>query len=299
MDETRVIPHYEKNIFKEMWLRFVSFLKVFVSNPRALVGGAIMLFFIFMAVVLVYVMPFDSAPNPSLRYAMPTWDHPLGCDSMGRDLLRKLIAGSQSILLISIFTAILTISIGVVLGLISGLAGGVVDRVIMFIANLFLTVPSFPIMLALAQILTITNEFIFSIILSIWSWAGLARAIRAQIVSLKERDFITICKVMNLSKAHVLFSELFPNIASYIVVNFVLVMRNAITASVGIMILGVAAYDQTNWGVMLSAGQGAIINPKAVMTWLAPVIFITLYQAGAVLLSNGLDEVLNPRLRKL
>lgn len=104
---------------------------------------------------------------------------------------------------------------------------------------------------------------------------------------------------MNLSKAHVLFSELLPNIASYIVVNFVLVMRNAITASVGIMILGVAAYDQTNWGVMLSIGQGAIINPRAVMVWLAPVIFITLYQAGAVLLSNGLDQVLNPRLRKL
>lgn len=297
--EKQVIVPRKRKLIHELWLKFVGFVKVFMSNPRAVVGGAIMLFFIFMAVVLAKVLPFDSTPHPELRYLMPTWEHPLGCDAMGRDLFRKLIAGSKSILLISVFTAMLTVALGVTLGLISGLAGGVVDKVIMFIANLFLTVPSFPIMLALAQILTITNEFVFSIILSVWSWAGLARAIRAQIVSLKERDFITICKVMNLSKAHVLFQELLPNIASYIVVNFVLIMRNAITASVGIMILGVAAYDQTNWGVMLSIGQGAIINPKAVMVWLAPVIFITLYQAGAVLLSNGLDQVLNPRLRKL
>ena len=290
---------YRGNFFKGILKSLKNFFSTLVRNPRAIIGLTIMFLFLIMVFVLRYVLPYDSTPNPSQILAMPSWEHPLGCDEMGRDIFRRMVAGSLSIFLISIFTAIFTIFLGVVLGLIAGLAGGVIDRIIMFVANLFLTVPNFPIMLALAQILTISNPIIFAVILSVWSWAGLARAIRAQIVSLKERDFIQICKVMNLSKAHILFSELLPNIMSYIVVNFVLVMRSAITASVGIMMLGVAAYDHTNWGAMLNSARTYIINPEAVFLWLSPVLFIVLYQAGAVLLANGLDEVLNPRLRRL
>lgn len=290
---------YRGNIFKGMLNSLKNFFSTLFRNPRAIIGLTIMLLFLIMVFVLRYVIPYDSTPNPSQILALPSLEHPLGCDEMGRDILRRMVAGSLSIFLISIFTAIFTVFLGVVLGLIAGLAGGVIDRIIMFIANLFLTVPNFPIMLALAQILTISDPIIFAVILSVWSWAGLARAIRAQIVSLKERDFIQICKVMNLSKAHILFSELLPNIMSYIVVNFVLVMRSAITASVGIMMLGVAAYDHTNWGAMLNSARTYIINPEAVFLWLSPVLFIVLYQAGAVLLANGLDQVLNPRLRRL
>ena len=290
---------YKGSLFKGMLVSLKSFFSTLFHNPRAVIGLVIMSFFLFMVLGLRHILPYDSTPNPDNMLLWPSWEHPLGCDQMGRDLFRRIIAGSKSIFLISIFTAIFTIFLGVVLGLIAGLAGGIIDRIIMFIANLFLTVPSFPIMLALAQILTISNPIVFAVILSVWSWAGLARAIRAQIVSLRERDFIQICKVMNLSKEHILFSELLPNIMSYIVVNFVLVMRSAITASVGIMMLGVAAYDHTNWGAMLNAASGSIINPDALFVWLSPVIFVVLYQAGAVMLANGLDEVLNPRLRRL
>ena len=75
-------------------------------------------------------------------------------------------------------------------------------------------------------------------------------------------------------------------------------MRNAITSSVGIMMLGVVAYDHTNWGAMLNSAQAYIQNPNAIMFWLTPVMFIVLFQTGVILLSNGLDEVLNPRLRE-
>ena len=291
--------NYRGGFFKGMLNSLKNFFSTLIRNPRAIIGLSIMLLFLIMVFVLRYVLPYDSTPNPDLILAWPSLEHPLGCDEMGRDTFRRMIAGSLSIFLISVFTALFTIVLGVVLGLVAGLAGGVIDRIIMFVANLFLTVPNFPIMLALAQILTISNPIVFAVILSVWSWAGLARAIRAQIVSLKERDFIQICKVMNLSKAHILFSELLPNIMSYIVVNFVLIMRSAITASVGIMMLGVAAYDHTNWGAMLNSARVYIINPEAIFLWLSPVLFIVLYQAGAVLLANGLDEVLNPRLRRL
>lgn len=289
----------EENLFKRFLIKIRDSLILFSKNKKAVFGAIIMLFFLFMLVVLTRIMPFDSSVDPFHALEPPSMDHWFGTDDLGRDILRRLVAGSRSVLSIAFLTGLFSIFLGVVLGLVSGLVGGWVDKVIMMISNLFLTVPSFPIMLALASVLTISNSLYFALLLSVWSWAGLARAIRSQVISIKERDFIQICKVMNLSNVHVIFREIMPNIASYIAVNFIMIMRNAITASVGIMMLGVASYDPTNWGAMLNNAQAFIINKDAVMLWLSPILFITLFQCGVVCLANGLDEVLNPRLRKL
>lgn len=274
-----------------------NFFKLVLENRQATAGMIIMLFFLFMLIVLTKVLPYDSTPDPYNMLAKPSLEHPFGTDELGRDLLRRLIAGSSSVLAIAFLTGLFTVTIGVVLGIVSGLMGGIVDKIIMTVTNLFMTVPTFPIMLVLAQVTTITDVWVFSIILSAFSWAGLCRAVRSQIISIKERDFIQICKVMNLSKAHIVFNELLPNIASYVVVNFIMIMRNAITASVGIMMLGVVAYDHTNWGAILNSSQAYIMNPNAIFFWLMPVLFIILFQTGVTLLANGLDVVLNPRLR--
>ena len=279
------------------FFRVRGFFKLVFENKQAFAGMLIMLFFLFMLIVLTNVFPYDPTPNPYQILAKPSWEHPLGTDELGRDLFRRIIAGSRSVLTIAFLTGLFTVAIGVVLGMLSGLVGGWIDRIIMLVTNLFMTVPTFPIMLVLAQVTTITNTVIFSLLLSVFSWSGLCRAVRSQIVSVKERDFIQICKVMNLSKAHIIFKELFPNIASYVIVNFIMIMRNAITASVGIMMLGVVAYDHTNWGAILNSAQVYIMNPNAVLLWLSPVLFIVLFQTGVILLANGLDVVLNPRLR--
>ncbi len=275
-----------------------KFFKMVFENKQAAAGMIIMFFFLFMLIVLTQALPYDATPDPYNLLAKPSLAHPFGTDELGRDLMRRLIAGSSSVLGIAFLTGLFTVTIGVVLGLISGLAGGITDKIIMTVTNLVMTVPTFPIMLVLAQVATITNVAVFSLILSALSWAGLCRAVRSQIISVKERDFIQICKVMNLSKTHIIFSELLPNILSYVVVNFIMIMRNAITASVGIMMLGVVAYDHTNWGAILNSSQAYIMNPNAIFFWLMPVLFIALFQAGVTLLANGLDVVLNPRLRK-
>lgn len=285
------------NIFARIFQSIRKFMRMTFENKQAATGMIIMFFFLFMLIVLTKVLPYDSTPNPLNELAAPSWLHPFGTDELGRDLMRRLIAGCPSVLSIAFLTGVFTITIGVVMGTISGLAGGWVDKTIMMITNLFMTVPTFPILLALAQVMTITNTIVFSLLLSVFSWAGLCRAVRSQIISIKERDFIQICKVMNLSKSHIIFQELLPNIASYIVVNFIMIMRNAITASVGIMMLGIVAYDHTNWGAILNSSQLYIMDPKAIFFWLSPIIFIVLFQTGVTLLANGLDAVLNPRLR--
>ena len=170
----------------------------------------------------------------------------------------------------------------------------------MSITNIFLSIPSFPVYLLLAAIITINKPITLSLVISLWSWAGLCRAIRIQVMSIKERDFIQICRVMHMSKAHIIFKELLPNVFSYIAINFVMAMRNAITASVGIMLVGLAAYDPTNWGAIMNAARtNGLANVQNIRVLMYPLVAIIVFQIATLMLANGLDETLNPRLKVL
>ncbi|MCI2068998.1 MAG: ABC transporter permease [Bacilli bacterium] len=283
---------------QELLEKLKSGFKTLFANSKSTAGTLIMVFFIFFATFGPLIWPYDNSTDALNKFLTPSWEHILGTDELGRDLFRQLVDGSRDVMSIALLTSIFTVFLGVFLGMLSGLLGGWADKIIMTITNLFLSIPSFPALLMLSAFLNIDNAFSFALVLSIWSWAGLARAVRSQIISLKERDFILICKVMNVNKIHIIFSELIPNLASYILINFILIMRNAIIGSVGIMMLGLASFQPSNWGAMLFRAKAVITSPKAIYLLMSPIVAITLFQTGALFLANGLDEALNPRLRK-
>ena len=170
----------------------------------------------------------------------------------------------------------------------------------MVIVNIFLSVPSFPVYLMLAALFTIETPLAMAIVISVFSWAGLCRAIRVQVISLKESDFIQICRVMNMSTGHIIFKEIMPNLFSYIAVNFVLILRGSILASVGIMLVGLASYNPTDWGVIIQAARmRGLMNLNNVRIMLYPLVAILIFQIAALMLSQGLDETINPRLKVL
>lgn len=286
------------HFFGELGCSLAKGLRKFFSNGKTIVGFAILVFFFLVAVFGPLLFPYNSDTDMANSYLMPSWEHPFGTDWLGRDVFRQVIAGTGSVLEIAFYSAVFTVVIGTVLGIVSGYLGGWVDKVIMAVTNIFLSIPSFPIYLLLAAIVTINTPVSLSVIISIWSWAGLCRAVRVQIMSLKERDFIQICTVMHMSKAHIIFRELLPNVFSYIAINFVMAMRNAIMASVGIMLVGLAAYDPTNWGAIINAARTkGLMNIKNIYILLYPLICIIVFQISTLLLANGLDETLNPRLK--
>ena len=286
------------HFFGELGCSLAKGLRKFFSNGKTIVGFAILVFFVLVAVFGPLLFPYNSDTDMANSYLMPSWEHPFGTDWLGRDVFRQVIAGTGSVLEIAFYSAVFTVVIGTVLGIVSGYLGGWVDKVIMAVTNIFLSIPSFPIYLLLAAIVTINTPVSLSVIISLWSWAGLCRAVRVQIMSLKERDFIQICTVMHMSKAHIIFRELLPNVFSYIAINFVMAMRNAIMASVGIMLVGLAAYDPTNWGAIINAARTkGLMNIKNIYILLYPLICIIVFQISTLLLANGLDETLNPRLK--
>jgi peptide/nickel transport system permease protein len=276
-----------------------SFFRVIYKNKQAFAGLIMLILFIIMAIIGVFVKV-DMTVQFDQRYLPPSIQHILGTDYAGRDTFLQLVKGSTDVLTIGIYAGFMTLIIGFIIGAMAGLAGGWIDIILTFFTDLFLTVPTFPLMMILATTVKINNNIIFALILSVFSWAALARSIRAQILSLKEREFIVVCKAMGLKTAYIVFKEIMPNITSYLAINFVMIIQSAIVSSVGLMLLGLSPYTPTNWGMMLNLAiknTGGIFNPKGYYYLLSPMLCIALFQMSCIFFSSGLDEALNPRLR--
>lgn len=276
-----------------------SFFRVICRNKQALIGLILLIMFALMAIWGVFVK-IDMTVQYEQRYASPSFQHILGTDYAGRDTFLQLVKGSTDVLTIGMYAGIITLVIGFVIGAIAGFSGGWLDVILTFLTDLFLTVPTFPLMMLLATTFNITNNIAFAVVLSVFSWSGLARSIRAQILSLKEREFIVVCRAMGLKMPYIIFKEIMPNITSYLAINFIMIVQNAIVASVGLMLLGLSPYSPTNWGMMLNLAiknTGGIFNPKGYYYLLSPMLCIALFQMACIFFSSGLDEALNPRLR--
>ncbi len=279
---------------------YYSIFRPILKNRRALVGFIILMGFALMAIVGPMVVPLNLKTNWGERFKPPSLEHPLGTDYGGRDIFQQIVHGSRDVLTIAVLAAMFAILMAVTIGITSGFLGGVADLILMGITDIFLTIPSFPVMMAIAAVLRVRDPFSFAAIISVWMWAGLARSIRTEVMSLKKKEFIEAAKMLGLGTFHIVFRELMPNIMPYIAINFITMMRAAITASVGIMFLGIVPFSITHWGVMLNLAMfqyGAVYVPEGVHYALAPLMCIVLLEYGAVSFSHGLEEIFNPRLK--
>lgn len=277
-----------------------SFLSMILHNRTATFGLSILLIFLVMAVLGPTLVPLDLKPNYLARLQGPSMQHWLGTDYSGKDTWMQFVNGASSVVSLSFITGVITMLIAFVIGGAAGATGGTLDAVLMFITDIILTVPSFPIMMVLSMVISISDPFSFAVILSIWSWAGLARAIRAQILSLKNREFIEVAHILGFGLPHILLKEMLPNMASYVAYHFIMIMRNAVTASVGLMVLGLVPFSSTHWGMMLNLAMtstGALYGGTAIYYFLTPIIGIMLFQMGCLFFASGLEEAFNPRLR--
>jgi peptide/nickel transport system permease protein len=278
---------------------FRAFFSVIWRNPLSRMGFIILVFFLLMAIFGPLFIPALKSDYAN-RLQPPSAQHWLGTDLAGKDTLFQLILGSREVLLVAAYAAIFAIAFSTIIGIVAGLQGGSVDAGLMLFTNIVLTTPSFPMTMILSLVIRTSNPLAFGLLLSLWSWAGLAKAIRSQVLTLKHREFIEASRIMGISKVNIILYDVLPNIVSYIAVNFISIMKNAITASVGLMVLGLVPFQGNHWGVMINVAisqTGALLGSGSTVYFLAPVVCLMLFQLGSYFLATGLDEALNPRLR--
>lgn len=246
-----------------------------------------------------YLVTPDKVETLSIAYRGPSGAHWLGTDGQGRDTLKQIIAGGQDVVIVGLVSAVLSTVLAVVFGALSAYKGGSTDAVTVQVADFFLTIPQFPLLVVMSAYLRLDNVIYLAILLGALSWPGLLRAVRAQVLSLKEREYIEAAKLVNLGTVRIIFREILPNMASYLMINFILGMTSAVYALAGLYLLGLAPMSGTNWGIMINQAwvKGALFYPPAMWYILSPLIAISLLQLSAIWLVRSLEELLNPRLR--
>lgn len=270
-----------------------------ISHDRAgFIGFCLLALIVLMSVSAPVLFPLDAESDPSQILSAPSGQHILGTDHLGRDIWAQIANGGRELLLFATLSAAIGIVLGVTLGAFSAIIGGTFDGILLFLADVWLSIPRIPLLVVLSGFFSLTSMKL-AVVLGILSWAGLYRTIRAEVLSLKERDFIEAVFMLNLSKAHIVFREITPNLMGFIAVNFSLLMRSAIYSQVGLVFLGILPLEQ-NWGVMINQAwtQGVIYNPNSILFILAPTIMICLLIISLVWVGKALEDVCDPSLRK-
>ncbi len=277
----------------------LDFLRLLSKKPLGLVGLIGVLFFVVLAFIVPLFVPYQDAVDVTAIYQPPSVAHPLGTDSSGRDVWNQIIHGGRDILLVGFVAGFFSTLIAVSFGSLAAVAGGKVDALISGAADFWLTIPQIPIIVVLGSILKFNSIWIIAALLALLAWAGLLRQVRAQVLSLKERDYIEAARSLDLGLFHIIFKEILPNMRSYIVIHFILAMTAAIYGVAGLTLLGLIPLSGQNWGLMLNYAyvRGALFFKDSLFYILSPVLAITLFQLSLVWLASALEDIFNPRLR--
>jgi peptide/nickel transport system permease protein len=276
-----------------------SILRILAYNRAGFVASWVLAAIVVISFVAPLVIP-EPLPDMTQVYQEPSLQHLLGTDFQGADVLEQVLRGGQTVLIVGAVAAAIVTLIAVTFGSLAAYAGGSVDSVIGAIADVVLTIPSFPLLAVLASLIRLNNPLLLAALIAAVSWPVLLRAVRGQVLSLRERDYVEAARALDLGTPHILFREILPNMRGYIAIYFVLSMTSAIYQQVGLYLLGFAALAGDNWGIMLNLAwyRGAIFYKGSFWYIMAPIIAISLVQLTMVTMMRSLDEAFNPRLRR-
>lgn len=273
---------------------------VFLRNAKLASGFIIIIVLVIIAGSADFLAPYDVATigmhAPDLP---PSFENLLGTDTLGRDIFDQLVHSVRQSLIIGFFTGLVGLFVGSAVGIISGYRGGFVDDSLRSITDVFLVIPTIPLLVVLSSYVRFLTIPALVLILAVFAWPFPARTFRSQVLSLRKREFINMAKLSGMSDLKIVFREILPNMLPYVGTTFANAVSGAILAEVFLEILGLGPQNTTTLGVMIywAMWRGALI--RGILWWvLPPMIAIVLVFVGLQLINIGLDEVYNPRVRK-
>jgi peptide/nickel transport system permease protein len=281
--------------------RLRGLLLYFKRNPNIAIGLFMLLSLIVFTIIgLTIIDPLKGYAGAVRGSQAPSAKYIFGTDGQGRDLFTVAVLGTWVTLKIGFIAAFVGLGFGTILGFVSAYFGGTVDNILRWVIDVFMTIPSFLILIVLAALLggKVSTEGT-GLIISLFLWAGPARVIRAQVLSLRERQFVLMAKLSGLKDMRIIFEELMPNLLPFMGAQLVGAVMTAIYTSAGLAILGLGNLREPQLGTMLyfMSNQGAVV--RGLWWWVAvPVGLLCWVFVMLFMISSGLDEVANPRLRR-
>lgn len=269
----------------------------FLSNRGAAVGLVILLLVVLAAVFASHIYP----DSPWMMVAQPLIppftdpSYPLGTDMLGRDLAAGLAYGARVSLLIGIISTAVAVVVGIFIGAIAGYYGGWVDDVLMRFTEFFQTIPNLAMTMVLVAIFKPSTLSIVGSI-AIVSWPPVARLVRSEFMSLKQREFVQAAMVIGQVPGKIIFTQILPNAASPIIVTASLMTATAIIVESSLSFLGLGDRNYMSWGFMIGSARTMLRESPWMSMWPGLAIMLTVLSIN--LIGEGLNDALNPQLRK-
>jgi len=278
-----------------------EFLYFAFRNKKLLVGLAVVIFFLilsFIGPILTQYEPF-AYENP-MGAEPPSSEYWLGTTFFGQDVFTQFVDGLQGTFLVGILGGGLGTLIGILVGFTAGYRGGIVDEILNILTNIVLVLPTLAVLLIIAAYLEVRSVLMECIFIGFTAWPWAARAIRAQTFSLRTRDFVDLAKMSGMKSMKIIFTEIAPNMMSYLVMTFILQFGGAILIAATLDFIGLGPTNAISLGLMMNiAVLWGALQLGSWWWFVPPGLAITAIVGSLYVMNVGLDEVFNPKLREL
>lgn len=274
-----------------------EFFKSMKKSKLAAASAVVIILVVLMAIFAPIITPYDPYKvDLNNQFLVPSMKHWIGTDMYGRDVLSRIIYGARISLLIGLVPTLISMIIGTVLGIISGYYGGKIDFIIMSVVNMVLAFPS--LLLAMVVMYTLGASLInIFIALSIVGWGGTARVVRAQTLSIKNKEFVESARAIGVKNSLIMFKHIFPNCIPQLLVLFTLNIPQSILSEASLSFLGIGAQPPaSSWGLMVSNGKEFLFNAPWVA--ISPGIAILIFVLAFNFFGDGLRDSIDPYLKQ-
>jgi peptide/nickel transport system permease protein len=270
-------------------------------SPKVLLGLGIFGFFIIMTVIGPWLAPYSPSATDFAPNLTPSVHHWLGTTSLGQDILSQLLVGARATMVVALLAGLVATVLSVTIGVTAGYLGGFSDDGLSLLSNVFLAIPGLPLLIVIDSYLPVnsrSNSLVIGLVISLTGWAWGARVLRAQTMSLRNRDFVEAARIIGEKRIRIMFSEIAPNLLPILASSLLFTVLYSIGAYVTLAYIGLTSTAVWNWGTMLYWAQSNNAPLSGEWYWFVPPgICIALVGTSLALLNFGIDEFINPRLR--
>jgi peptide/nickel transport system permease protein len=271
-----------------------AFLARYARSGAGIAGGVMLILITVAAIAAALLFPGDphALVGPPLSEPLVGAQYPLGTDRLGRNVLAQLVYGARVTLLVSLAATLAALVIGVLIGTLAGYLGGFVDETLMRVTEAFQTVPGFILALTLVSVMGASVTGIV-IAIAVSSWTGPARLVRAEILSLRSRDFVDAYRVVGMNDIEIAFREVLPNALPPVVTLAAVIVANAILVEAALSFLGLGDPNVATWGGMIAEGR-AVLRTAPYLS-IVPGIAVIVTVIAVNLVGEGINEALSPK----
>ncbi|HEY5112075.1 MAG TPA: ABC transporter permease [Acidimicrobiales bacterium] len=271
------------------------------KSPKVLLGLGILGFFIIMTVIGPWLAPYNPNSTQFAPLLTPSAHHLLGTTSLGQDIFSQLLVGARATMVVALLAGIVATMLSMTIGVAAGYLGGATDDGLSLLSNVFLAIPGLPLLIVIDSYLPVSsrsNTLVIGLIISLTGWAWGARVLRAQTMSLRNRDFVEAARIIGEKRRRIMFTEIAPNLLPVLASGLLFTVLYSIGAYVTLAYIGLTSTSTWNWGTMLYWAQANNAPLSNEWYWFVPPgICIALVGTGLALVNFGIDEFINPRLR--